>query len=47
MIRDVRADTILTYDDVTIDERLAATRLRRECEAMVSGEQLIMAGVAQ
>ncbi len=47
MIRDVRADTILTYDDVTIDERLAATRLRRECEAMVSGEHLTMAGVAQ
>lgn len=37
MIRDVPADTILTYDDVTIDEGLSAVELRRECEAMISG----------
>ncbi|MEM7189171.1 MAG: Gfo/Idh/MocA family oxidoreductase [Pseudomonadota bacterium] len=37
MIRDVPADTILTYDDVEFDETLQAARLRRECEAMVTG----------
>ena len=35
MVRDVPVDTILTYDDVELDESLAAVRLRRECEAMV------------
>lgn len=35
LIRDVTADTVLTYDDVEIDESLNAVRLRRECEAMV------------
>ncbi|MEM7255018.1 MAG: Gfo/Idh/MocA family oxidoreductase [Pseudomonadota bacterium] len=35
MIRDVPMDSILTYDDVEIDERLAAATLRRECEAMI------------
>lgn len=35
LIRDVAVDTILTYDDVEIDESLNAVRLRRECEAMV------------
>lgn len=35
LIRDVPVDTILTYDDVDIDERLNAVKLRRECEAMV------------
>jgi predicted homoserine dehydrogenase-like protein len=37
MVRDVPADTILTYDDVAIDEDLAAVTLRRECEAMLTG----------
>ena len=37
MLRDVRADTILTYDDVEIDQNLSAVKLRRECEAMVTG----------
>ena len=37
MVRDVPADTILTYDDVDIDENLAAVTLRRECEAMLTG----------
>ncbi|MEM7269904.1 MAG: hypothetical protein AAF401_11705 [Pseudomonadota bacterium] len=36
VLRDVPADTILTYDDVEIDEALAAVKLRRECEAMAS-----------
>ncbi|MFY9237920.1 MAG: flagellar biosynthesis protein FlgA [Roseovarius sp.] len=35
LIRDVAVDTVLTYDDVEIDETLAAVILRRECEAMV------------
>ncbi|MHA6262497.1 NAD(P)H-dependent oxidoreductase [Arenibacterium sp. CAU 1754] len=35
LIRDVPVDTILTYDDVEIDESLNAVKLRRECEAMV------------
>ena len=35
LLRDVPADTILTYDDVEIDETLEAVQLRRECEAMV------------
>ncbi len=35
LIRDVAVDTVLTYDDVEIDERLNAVILRRECEAMV------------
>lgn len=35
LIRDVPIDTILTYDDVEIDENLNAVKLRRECEAMV------------
>lgn len=35
LIRDVRVDTILAYDDVEIDESLNAVKLRRECEAMV------------
>lgn len=35
LIRDVAVDTILTYDDVEIDESLNAVKLRRECEAMV------------
>lgn len=33
--RDVPVDTVLTYDDVEIDENLLAVKLRRECEAMV------------
>lgn len=35
LVRDVAVDTILTYDDVQIDEGLNAVKLRRECEAMV------------
>lgn len=35
LIRDVPVDTILTYDDVEIDESLNALKLRRQCEAMV------------
>ncbi|SNS87269.1 NAD(P)H-dependent oxidoreductase [Tropicimonas sediminicola] len=35
LVRDVPVDTILTYDDVEIDEGLHAVKLRRECEAMV------------
>lgn len=35
LIRDVPVDTILTYDDVEIDETLNAVKLRRQCEAMV------------
>ncbi|MBZ8119449.1 flagellar biosynthesis protein FlgA [Roseovarius sp. LXJ103] len=35
LIRDVGVDTVLTYDDVEIDETLNAVILRRECEAMV------------
>lgn len=35
LIRNVPADTILTYDDVEIDESLNAVKLRRQCEAMV------------
>lgn len=35
LIRDVPIDTVLTYDDVEIDESLNAVKLRRECEAMV------------
>ena len=35
LIRDIPIDTILTYDDVEIDESLNAVKLRRECEAMV------------
>ena len=38
MLRDVPVDTVLTYDDVEIDESLNAVKLRRECEAMVSGK---------
>ncbi|MEP3048459.1 MAG: Gfo/Idh/MocA family oxidoreductase [Roseibium sp.] len=34
LIRDVPVDTILTYDDVEIDESLNAVKLRRETEAM-------------
>lgn len=37
LIRDVPIDTVLTYDDVEIDETLNAVKLRRECEAMVHG----------
>lgn len=36
MVRDVPADTILTYDDVAFAEDRSAVTLRRECEAMVS-----------
>ena len=35
LIRNVQVDTILTYDDVEIDESLNAVKLRRECEALV------------
>ncbi|MBL4599853.1 MAG: flagellar biosynthesis protein FlgA [Rhizobiaceae bacterium] len=35
LIRDIPIDTILTYDDVEIDESLNAVKLRRECEAIV------------
>lgn len=35
LVRDVPVDTILTYDDVEIDETLNAVKLRRACEAMV------------
>lgn len=35
LLRDVPADTVLTYDDVEIDESLNAVRLRRRCEAML------------
>ncbi|MFK8034759.1 MAG: NAD(P)H-dependent oxidoreductase [Hyphomicrobiales bacterium] len=35
LVRDVAVDTILTYDDVEIDESLNAVILRRECEAMI------------
>ena len=34
LIRDVPADTMLTYDDVEINEGLLAVKLRRECEAI-------------
>ncbi len=36
LIRDVKADTILTYDDVAIDESLLAVKLRRENEKLVA-----------
>lgn len=36
LIRDVPIDTVLTYDDVEIDESMHAVKLRRECEAMVT-----------
>lgn len=32
----VKADTILTYDDVTLDQGLAAVKLRRQVEQMLS-----------
>jgi len=35
LVRDVPVDTILTYDDVEIDESLNAVKLRRACEAKV------------
>jgi len=35
LVRDVPVDTVLTYDDVEIDENLNAVKLRRVCEAMV------------
>ena len=35
MLRPVKADTILTYDDVTLDENLAAVKLRREVERLI------------
>ena len=35
LLRDVPVDTILTYDDVEIDESLNAVKLRRVCEALV------------
>ena len=35
MIKDVATYTILTYDDVKIDEKLLAFKLRKECEAMI------------
>ncbi len=35
MVRPVKADTILTYDDVILDEALAAVKLRREAEKLV------------
>ena len=35
MIKDVATDTILTYDDVKIDEKILAFKLRKECEAMI------------
>ena len=35
LVRDVAIDTVLTYDDVVIDETLSAVKLRRECEALV------------
>ena len=35
LVRDVAVDTVLTYDDVVIDETLSAVKLRRECEALV------------
>lgn len=35
LVRNVPIDTVLTYDDVEIDEGLPAVKLRRECEAMV------------
>ncbi len=35
LVRDVPVDTILTYDDVEIDETLNAVKLRRECEALL------------
>lgn len=34
LLRPVKADTILTYDDVELDETLTAVRLRREVEKM-------------
>lgn len=37
LLRAVKADTILTYDDVELDERVTAVQLRREVEAMVEG----------
>jgi predicted homoserine dehydrogenase-like protein len=33
MLRDVKADTVLTYDDVTLDESLNAVKLRRSLES--------------
>ena len=35
LIRDVAIDTVLSYDDVAIDESLNAVKLRRECEALI------------
>jgi predicted homoserine dehydrogenase-like protein len=33
MLRDVKADHVLTYDDVALDESLSAVQLRRSLEA--------------
>ena len=33
--KDVSEDTILTYADVEIDEKLSAFKLRKECETMI------------
>ena len=33
MLRDVKVDTVLTYDDVALDESLSAVKLRRSLEA--------------
>ncbi|MDH3262488.1 MAG: SAF domain-containing protein [Paracoccaceae bacterium] len=35
VLRPVKADQVLTYDDVSLDESLTALKLRREVEAMV------------
>jgi predicted homoserine dehydrogenase-like protein len=35
MVRAVKADTMLTYDDVVVDEALGAVKLRRRAEAML------------
>ena len=35
MIKDVSEDTILTYDDVQIDKKRPAFKLRKECETMI------------
>ncbi len=37
VVRAVKADTVLTYDDVALDESLTAVCMRREAEAMVGG----------
>jgi len=40
MTRAVKADSILTYDDVALDDSLTAVKLRRELETAFTSETL-------